>query len=213
MILILILEHPWLFVRVYEGDASQNLIRDRESDQGWPKIKSWFDLIWMDFGPFWFDLNGVLDLLIWFAHMFGRVILFDLTPFSHDLIPFEFAKLLSIQVLIKKIMNSGQTNGTDGKSLPRPFDRCHMCPRNLIFVPVMAWFWLHPNFWFEIEIKSWFDLRPNFCLMIWFDLTTLKNSMIWFDSRWSRFWVDLIWFEFAHPCAKGNCFPSISSQT
>ena len=120
------------------------------------------------------------------------MIWFDLIwrPFSHDLIWFEFAKSLSIHFLIQNV-DSCETNDTDEKSSLRAFDRCHICLLNHNFDLFMAWFWLHPKFWFEIGIKSWFDLN-------WFDLIWRKFSpqiMIWFDLTPYKKVRDLIWFE------------------
>ena len=163
----------------------------------------------MDFWAFWFDLFWHCFLIAWFDLIWRlfKITWFDLIwrPFSHDLIWFEFGKSLSIHFSIQNVA-SGKTNGTDGKSSLRAFDRCHICLWNLNFDLCMAWFWLDPKFWFENGIKSWFDLiwfggvfSPK--IMIWFDLAPRKKvrDLIWFDLTWNRFCVDLIWFEFAHP--------------
>ena len=56
--------------------------------QGWAKIKSWFDLIWMDFWTFWFDLIWHMFLIAWFDLIWRRfsITWFDLIWFD-DLFP------------------------------------------------------------------------------------------------------------------------------
>ena len=120
-------------------------------------------------------------------------------------------KIIIHSFLIQNV-DPGGTNGTDGTSSLRAFDRCHICLWNHNFDLIIAWFWSHPKFWFEIGIKSWFDLNwfdliwRNFLpkIMIWFDLTPCKKvrDLIWFEMKSFLCRFDLIWFEFAHPCSQ-----------
>ena len=112
----------------------------------------------------WFDLT---TFCAWF----------DLNLWNH------YRSIFPIQNVVL-----GRTNGTDGKTSLRAFDRCHICLWNLNFDMIMAWFWVHSKLWFENGIKSWFDL-------IWRRCFAQNHDLIWFGTSQKSAWFDLIWYQ------------------
>ena len=144
------------------------------SDQGWAKIKSWFDLNW-------FDLNGFLDLLIWFDLIWHIILttwfdliwrLFKITWFDLIWRPFcmIWFDLIWICEIIIDLFFKKLKSWVQAKPMA-PMERARwelsigaMVVYETIIDLLLVWVWLHLNFWFETGIKSRFDF------MIWNEL-------------------------------------------